>query len=127
MQQANRTCYSCGEKYHYCFSCPDDTRPTWLFMFCCEDCRDIFNTMSDYNYNHISAEDANEVIRAKMKKPLISYSKGIQTLTKQLVNEIWDMQDTQVTSNVQTEQETEREKLPLKKHLKKADKCSHLK
>ena len=42
MSQNNRACYTCGKLYSYCFSCPDDPRPRWTFMFCCEECKEIF-------------------------------------------------------------------------------------
>lgn len=60
MGKDNRICYTCGKAYHYCFSCPDDPRPRWTFMFCCERCKDVFTILTDFEAGHITAEEANQ-------------------------------------------------------------------
>lgn len=59
MARLNRTCFTCGCKYSYCPSCPEDSdKPAWMAMFHDENCKDIFNVINENFYGHISDEDA---------------------------------------------------------------------
>ena len=59
MAKLNRTCGICRKKYSYCPSCAADAnKPTWLAIFCCENCRDLYNVINDYRYKSLSKEDA---------------------------------------------------------------------
>lgn len=87
MGKTNRTCYTCGKEYYYCFSCPDDARPTWSYMFCCEDCKDIFTALSEYNNGRLEAKEAYSLVKDKIGNNINSYSEGIQKLYKKLVAE----------------------------------------
>lgn len=90
MKKDNRICYTCGKAYHYCFSCPDDPRPRWTFMFCCEECRDIFVTLTDYESGHLIAEEAyNKLREYKLDDEKIgSYDATVQASFKKLNEEL---------------------------------------
>lgn len=87
MRNNNRKCYSCNTEYYYCFSCPDTKEPAWHHMFCSEDCKDIFNALTDYNYEHIDADKTFDLIKNKMTKDTKMYSDGIQKIYKKLLKE----------------------------------------
>ena len=58
-KRKTRICSVCRDSYQYCPSCAVDAhKPTWMFIFCCENCRSIYNTINDYRYNLLSKEDA---------------------------------------------------------------------
>ena len=59
MAKLNRTCGICRKKYSYCPSCAvDANKPTWMAIFCCDNCRDIYNAINDYEYKLLSKEEA---------------------------------------------------------------------
>lgn len=59
-----RQCVLCDNEYTYCPSCPKDQRKaTWHRLFCCENCRNIFNALNQYNFKLISKEEAQSLLR----------------------------------------------------------------
>lgn len=59
MAKLNRTCGICRKKYSYCPSCAaDEKKPTWMAIFCSENCRELYNVITNYKSNIISKEDA---------------------------------------------------------------------
>lgn len=49
MGNKERMCSVCKCNYKYCPSCKDDSKkPTWLFAFCSENCRNIYNITSAF-------------------------------------------------------------------------------
>ena len=59
MAKLNRTCTICHKKYSYCPTCAvDSNKPTWMAVFCCEGCKDLYNLINDYRYKLLSKEEA---------------------------------------------------------------------
>ena len=59
MANLNRTCCLCGTKYSYCPSCTTDrNKPSWMTVFCSENCRNIYNTTTKYGMKKINANEA---------------------------------------------------------------------
>ena len=59
MAHSNKTCCICKKKYSYCPTCSGDiNKPTWMAVFCCKNCRDLYNTINDYRYKVLSKKDA---------------------------------------------------------------------
>lgn len=55
----NKTCAVCHGEYLYCPNCKkDENKPTWMFVFCSENCRDIYETTSAYGRKDITAKEA---------------------------------------------------------------------
>mgnify|MGYP007010799836 CR=1 FL=1 len=56
-----RICSVCKCTYKYCPSCKDDAKkPTWLFAFCSENCRNIYNITSDFENKQITGIEAKD-------------------------------------------------------------------
>ena len=54
-----RKCKVCGTSYEYCPRCKQyESSPRWKMNFCSEDCKNIFDIIDKFVFNHISAEDA---------------------------------------------------------------------
>lgn len=53
-----RICYVDKTQYNYCRKCSSD--PTWKFVYCCENCRDIKYLLDAYEAKAISANEANK-------------------------------------------------------------------
>lgn len=55
----NRICLTCGKPYEYCGSCPSSLNlPVWKNLFDTENCKTVFETVSDYAQNAITKESA---------------------------------------------------------------------
>lgn len=55
----NRICLACGKPYEYCGSCPSSLNlPVWKNIFDTENCKTVFETVSDYAQNAITKESA---------------------------------------------------------------------
>lgn len=57
-----RTCCVCRRSYHFCPVCneEDKNKEPWYFVYCSENCKDIYNVMSSFENGKIDAETANE-------------------------------------------------------------------
>lgn len=55
----NRKCICCSTEYRYCNSCREDrTKPAWYTIYHNENCKNLFNTASDYLAGSITKEEA---------------------------------------------------------------------
>ena len=58
-----RKCIVCGKEYSYCRACPKDARKeTWYALYDNENCKNISQALTDYNFNRITKEDAKELL-----------------------------------------------------------------
>ena len=58
-----RQCLSCGHSYSYCNNCYDFRNyPLWMNSFHDENCKNIFETCTDYNFKLITKEQAKEAL-----------------------------------------------------------------
>ena len=63
MANLNKTCAICKKKYSYCPTCASDARkPSWMAVFCCENCRTLYNVINDFRYEKISKEEAFNIL-----------------------------------------------------------------
>ena len=57
--QANRVCKTCGKKYFYCSNCDKTLNsPQWMLMWHDENCKNVFEIVSDYAQGRISKKEA---------------------------------------------------------------------
>ena len=65
MVSKERICSVCKRTYKYCSLCKDDAKkPTWLFAFCSENCKDIYNITSSFEDGRMRDVEA----KAKLEK-----------------------------------------------------------
>lgn len=54
-----RTCCTCRKTYKYCPKCQEDKdKPYYHFLFCSENCKNIYDTLSAYEDGRITASEA---------------------------------------------------------------------
>lgn len=59
MKQNNKNCIICGKSYTFCTNCSKfDHLPRWMGMFHSKECKDIFDTISDYQSKVCTKEAA---------------------------------------------------------------------
>lgn len=60
-----KKCLCCGTTYSYCNNCWDYRGlPTWMNSFHDENCKDIFQICTDYNFELITKEEAKKLLSA---------------------------------------------------------------
>ena len=82
----NRICLTCGKAYEYCGSCPSSLNlPVWKNLFDTENCKTVFETVSDYAQKVITKESAKE----KLSKCDLSveFKEKIDGLVKEIIAE----------------------------------------
>lgn len=62
MVRGERSCCLCTKIYKYCPDCSGTVKKgeTWRMLYCSENCRDIFNVLSQKAFGHIGNEEAAE-------------------------------------------------------------------
>lgn len=61
----NRVCLCCGNAYEYCGTCRKNVNlPAWKNLFDTENCKDVFQIVSDYEQKAIDKERARKMISA---------------------------------------------------------------
>ena len=89
MAKLNKICCVCKRSYHYCPTCLSDmNKPTWMGVFCCENCRDVYNTLNDYRYKKLSKEEALQ----KLEKLDLSETDKLPSNFKDMLNEILSLE-----------------------------------
>lgn len=84
MKKTNRICLTCGKAYSYCPNCTEDElKPTWMALYDTENCREIFNTLTEYNAGIITAKVADERIsKCDTNSAILSIKTEIANLKK---------------------------------------------
>ena len=60
----NCTCLTCGKKYHYCINCNgEDWQYAWMRTWDTENCRDIFNTITEAKNDMITKKEAQDRLK----------------------------------------------------------------
>lgn len=82
----NRVCLTCSKAYEYCGSCPSSLNlPVWKSLFDTENCKIVFETVSDYAQKVITKESA----KGKLSKCDLNttFKEKINNLIKDIVAE----------------------------------------
>ena len=82
----NRKCICCSTEYRYCNSCSEDrTKPVWYTIYHNENCKNIFNTASDYLAGAITKEEA----RQKFDACDLSYKNKLHNKIVEAINAVY--------------------------------------
>ena len=75
MASKNRKCLSCGTKYSYCPSCSraDALEPYWKSEFCSETCMTLWSTLTKYNMEFLTKDEAKAIVSDLNLKPMDTY------------------------------------------------------
>lgn len=84
----NRKCICCSVEYRYCNTCNEDKmKPVWHTIYHNENCKDIFNTASDYLAGAITKEEA----RQKFDACDLSYKNKLHNKIVEAINAVYDV------------------------------------
>ena len=88
MAKLNRECIICRHRYSFCPTCAADAnKPTWMTIFCGENCKDIYTTLDGYRDNRLSKEDAKEILNKLDLSPIEKLPKNFQDIFSELMVE----------------------------------------
>ena len=106
----NRKCICCSTEYRYCNSCSEDrTKPAWYAIYHNENCKDIFNTASDYLAGAITKEDAKQ----KFDACDLSYKHKLHSKIIEAINDVYGVKVPVKEPAIETKEE------PVKKEENK--------
>ena len=84
----NRKCICCSTEYRYCNSCSEDrTKPAWYAIYHNENCKNIFNTASDYLAGLITKEEAKQ----KFDACDLSYKNKLHNKIVEAINDVYGL------------------------------------
>lgn len=63
MARTNRICKTCGTAYYFCPTCGTH-KPSWYKTYDSEQCMNVYKALADYNFGHIDATTANDILKA---------------------------------------------------------------
>lgn len=98
----NRVCLTCGKAYEYCGYCPTSKNlPMWMNLFDTENCKNVFETVSDYAQGAISKETAATNLSLCDLSKVSTYKENIQKLASEIID---NKNDKKVTATKKREQ-----------------------
>ena len=88
MAQKKRICLSCGCEYDYCPNCDKDRhKPTWMFVFHSEQCKEVFSILEKYGRQEITKTQAKEDLSKYNLSNASMYTEGMQSQLKEIFTE----------------------------------------
>lgn len=109
MIKNNKVCILCGERYSFCSRCEEfDHLPRWMAIYCSDNCKKIFDTISAYNMKLKTKEEAAKII----KECDLSRKSEFKESCQKYIDEILDIkeessQEVVVNTILGTEKSTE--------------------
>ena len=113
----DRKCVICPDKHHYkyCNNCSGyNPIETWRFVFCSQNCREIYRILSDYSSKQITIEEAKEALRKCDLSDLEFYQKSI----KKSIQDILGLEE--VTETTEDENIEEKEIIKTEENIESA-------
>ena len=87
MSKANRKCKIDLKEYKYCLSCYEDrNKPTWMSMFCCERCKNVFDALVKYNLGKETKDNTKKILSGLDLSDLETFEDEIKTQIKELIS-----------------------------------------
>lgn len=82
----NKTCILCGKKYTFCNRCEEfDHLPRWMGIYCSENCKNVFMTVTDYKSNEIDKNTAVKMLSSCDLSEKEKYHKSINATIDELL------------------------------------------
>ena len=108
-KRANRTCYTCGKEYYFCPNCPSETRvEVFYHMFCCERCSEIFKSLTDETFKHITTKQCKD----KLVELGVSPNEKFKECINRHIKEVFDYKEPEIVeikSEIKPEIETKKD------------------
>lgn len=87
MSKSNRKCKIDLKSYKYCISCYEDrNKPTWMNMFCCERCKNVFDTLVACTLNKKTKEETRQALLMLDLSDLESFEEEVKNQIKNILS-----------------------------------------
>lgn len=87
MSKANRKCKIDAKAYTYCLSCyADRNKPTWMSMFCCERCKNVFDALVNHTLKKATTEETKRILSGLDLSDLESFENEIKDQIKNVLS-----------------------------------------
>lgn len=85
-----RTCCVCHDQYYFCPVCNsnDADLETWHFVYCSENCKDIYNATSKFENGEITAHDAQDKLKALDLSKIANFGESYQRSISKIKKEV---------------------------------------
>lgn len=101
VKKDNKKCILCGKTYTYCSRCEEfDHLPRWMEIYCSDNCRIIFNTLTEYNAKNITVKEAAK----RLEKCDMSDAGKYHEVNQKMITEIQEK-----TTDIKTQKTPEEE------------------
>ena len=89
MAKNNKICVVCNTPYRYCNECREFLNyPSWMSMFCSEECFKSYETMSSYENGKIDKEAAKKILsKFRNSEKYKNYKKSFATTYAKIMTE----------------------------------------
>lgn len=105
MPKANRICKTCGTAYFYCNNCgKKDTNPQWMLMWDTENCKNVFEIVSNYAQKVYTKAVAKKKLSKCDLSKLYTFKENIRALIEEINAE--DKVETKASETTETKAET---------------------
>ena len=95
----NRICLTCGKSYEYCGSCNSSLKyPVWMSIFYTENCKNIFEVVSDYKQKTITKKRAIE----RLEKCDLTNRNYLKENMREIIDELFPIEVTNIEKNNET-------------------------
>lgn len=86
MGKTNRVCKTCGKQYYYCSNCNKSlSSPQWMLMWDTENCKNIFEIVSNYVQGVISKDVARKQLEKCDLKNRYSFNDNIRKAVDEIL------------------------------------------
>lgn len=92
MPKVNRVCKTCGKEYYFCNNCKRDLNsPQWMLMWDTQNCKSIFEIVSNY----AQKVDSKAVAKKKLSKCDLTHQYTFNRNIRALIDEIMKEEKTE--------------------------------
>ena len=105
--RGDRKCIVDAKQYNYCPHCKDNPNETWRFLFCSENCRDIYHILEDWVAKKITSDAAREKLNNYTLPPL----ETLKTALRSNIEQIYKDTETKEEVKPQTKKRGRRKKI----------------
>ena len=110
MGKFDKTCVVCGKHYEYCTNCDRFLNyPTYMAMYCSQECVDLFGTLSSFEAGQTSKEDAQKTLQGMDQSKMKMLKNSLAESYKKIMEEEAKEEDSKKEESAPVKPEVEKQ------------------
>ena len=85
--RGERKCVLCGTQYIYCPHCKDDPKETWRFLYCSDNCRDVYHIIELWIAKKLTSVQARNQLEKCTLPPMEDIKEALRKNIEQIYKE----------------------------------------